>query len=604
MDAHLWAVVHATTLVTETDMEREKRYIRMRALWVQFNRGAVMKRHTWQRLRTLSNVWHAWQCVRVKRIAAAVTLTRWTRQVLANPKVAAAVDPEMEIGHWRRGVRGLELWAWAQRRACRILRGGFRVLVRRWVMAHRRKHNAVARAIAQRKPKKPTKPLRGARRRHKSRTKTPETETKDAETHQTYSNKTINAVQKLVGGTLARTMREQLRGRVTTGYEMFENRELPFPYGKPTPWSDIISEFAAHVGDKWSGRVPFREFVYDIFYIMNSNLGTLKVVGALTESAVTLRDMQQGRVWLRCKVPRNDLESMSVGVARLRGKGMLPPFHLGDQGVMRVPVTLQFEGAWSVPVWVNVGALPFVETYMELLNVCLLRAAARKLVSTLVELTNPVRNQKEQLLPKLVPTLSLLLRRDFEMDSAQQDAQLKMFTNATGNSQRRWTRWWWQHWRSVTGHAYTRELGMLRFVTSTSAGNQMMMNALLTCSPTTANFIDLFRGKRYIIISPCRTDDLCQLQFSSTPFAPADSVARPSASSILGGPGPCCVCIRLAPDDWVWVNVTSLPHASIDPTWSVAIYMFLLKHTMSLLRFVWSWVCRRKLVIRGRKRLL
>jgi len=355
----------------------------------------------------------------------------------------------------------------------------------------------------------------------------------------------------------------------------------PFGFSPPTPWDEIVTDFLEQTQAKpWSGAVNPQAVLHEMFYVMNSNLGTDRTVLELISKGVSLEEMQAGRVWVQCKTPWESIEKMSMTVVRMKGSGMRPSFHLGPPGIMRIPFTVWSKGVWSTPVWVNVGALPFSSMYEEELENFLLSPPARKLTS-LLRLSHGV--PPPHMMKQLAPLLAPLCKTG---ETPTHEAELlrawhfRAFSDAIFITRWRWDAWW-RGWRSATGLPFSHQLGVLRFITSTKPGARFLVEGLLRCRVELA---DLFQGRRYISIRG--TANVGELRFSTG----RDTIPRATHETTLGGAGPCCVPLRLGPTTYVWVNVLAGRHVPRSGRWSAGVYMYLFKHAMRLLRGVKGWV--------------
>jgi hypothetical protein len=588
MNSYLWDVVCATAPDSETQHEREKRYTRMCTMWAASMNGAMMKQQqAWQRTHALSDAWQTWQHARVVYKKAACTMTMWVRRMLGKRDF-----PSFALSVWKRAALGLRLHAWAMRRTLRILRRGLYTRVMRHVMQRRRERNQRA--------KKSIKTTNQMERRVKKRKA-------KAEFDPPPANDTWVTLNKIFGdNAVAKTMMRQInqiKNYSTANSEFFKGRLLPFPFEMPTPWTDLVICFMLRHKHEWSGKVPLDKFIFKLFYIVNSNLGTEQVVKALIMANVSLCEMQQAQVWLSCVVPHGAPETMTVSVTRFRGKGMYPKLRMGSMGVLRVPVVVKYNDVWSVPVWINVECLPFVEQYMDTLN-GILTPASQKLTALIRDLTTPAWKNSGHIMIQLAPLLAPLLKAVVTKISVifsgfnSTSAIFAGFGRAIFARQRHWDKCWAQ-WRETTGRPLTTEMLTLRFLTFTAAGTEMLTSALMRYS---TKLDELFLGKRHIYIGPRRDGgDLRELIFITQ--TNLRGVPPPRQGATLGGPGPCCIPVFFGNDDFVWVNITALPHVSPRGQWSVGIYMFVFKHSMVVMRALWRWVCRRRLMIKKKLRI-
>jgi hypothetical protein len=370
------------------------------------------------------------------------------------------------------------------------------------------------------------------------------------------------------------------RERVTqVSFAPVEAERLGF--SKPTPWREIVCDFTAQTSDHWSGAVKPHEVLHEMFYVMNSNIGTDRTVLGLLKAGVSLEELQSGRVWIQCKTPWESIDKMSMKVVRMKGSGMQPQVHLGPRGILRVAFTVCCRGVWSAPVWVNVGALPFANMYREEIENYILASPARRLAGLLRDSSR----RPESMLSRLAPVLSHLCKSKFFAETAaERGVRFRRFRDAIFSSR---CGWGWSSWRAATGFAFSRGLGVLRFVTSTRAGAHLLSRGLLTCS---LKVRELFRGGGYISVVPRESRVFGELVFCAKEGARIPAGTR---ETTLGGPGPCCVAFQVE-DEYVWVNVLGVRHMPRAGRCSAGVYMYLFRHAMCLMRCVRAWVVRRR----------
>ena len=564
MDTYLHHVATATSPATESEEATYRRYARMRAMWHAHNTG-VMKNHTWKNIRIMSDTWVKWQRRRVVRAAAALTLTRWAHGLRTPPPPPARKRRDRGKKTKRRKGKGSAKVVTPAVAAGGTVESASGVAAEA-VEASRQAGGTVmdgavagARAVAE------------------------------------LSAATLDTLQRVIGSTVTATMKDQLKGHRTAGYELFANRELPFPYSMPVPWQALMTDFTLNVAT-WGGRVAMADVTYDMFFVLNSNLGTDLMVATLLTAKVTLDEMQTGRVWVKCIVPRGKMDKMTMAVVRIPGAGMCPRFRIGARGVLRVCVTIGFEDRWATPVWINIGSMPFIELYMDLLNNHIVSPEARRLTAMLSDMWNrptlpppPGRN----LMVKLASLLAPLAKTNFNRyeSSRTQNMRFAAFSDAIFRTHYLWARWW-NFWRVSNPHlALTPEIGVLRFVTSTQVGTQLLLAAILRC---TSVLEELFRGRRHIYIAP-KNDDMRELLFVTV--ARTTRIGPPTPTTTLGGVGPCCIPVIIAADTYVWINVTSLRYAVENDVWTKGIYLYVFKNAVRVLRAVTRWVMRHRKVV-------
>jgi hypothetical protein len=379
-------------------------------------------------------------------------------------------------------------------------------------------------------------------------------------------------------------------------FKPLETKRLGF--STPTPWKDIVSDFQKQTTKKkWIGVVDPSAMLHEMFYVLNTNLGTDRTVLELIGKNVTLEEMQTGRVWIQCKTPWDSIDKMMMNVVRIRGSGLKPKFYLGPRGIMRVPFTVMSKGVWSAPVWVNVGALPFANMYTEELESIILSPPARKLSSLLRHsYSHPSTSRPENMMKKLTPLLSPLCKTGIPPSSESEFERVWRYRNFSDVVFAQHLRWdeWWRSWVVAMKLEFSPELGVLRFVTSTKAGALFLSAGLIHCSSKVG---ELFRGQSFIKVIPREWDVFGELVFET--FDDGYSLPRPTPATTLGGSGPCCIPFQVGPETFVWVNVLSFRHMPRNGKWSTGVCMYLFNNAMCLLRAVRGWVIRCVTRIRG-----
>lgn len=555
LESYLWTVVNSSTTPRESKTDRLKRYARMRSICSNGHAGKMLPRLEWLRLRLLSGTWTEWKVEVASRVASSHVLGRWFRRLLKNrTRAVEAQAPQPQPRPQRQPRRR-----------------------RRRKIAGIAKHNSEELNPAEDEdgdllPDMPTLNSDGV----------VEEKEEGEQQQQQVSAATMEMVQKWIGLALAQKLRPG-GGGISLGDSP---PTTTFAFSTPWLWQDMVSDFlkqtmsAEGEGCVWGGKVAPGQVLHELFYVLNSNLGTDLIVKALISETVTLQEMQSGRVWLRAKTPWDRVEKMSIRLVRMHGSGMVPDVQIGSRGILRVPLTVCFKGCWSHPVWINVGALPFVKTYEDHLKLWLLSPASRKLSSCLRDLRPPATVNTNVML-KLTPLMSTLTRSDD--DCATRDWRFRCLTDAVFET--RWRRWtWWSFWRQEhLQELQLQQLCVLRFIFFTKVGTELLFKALMCWDVE-----DVFRGKRYLFVDSIdEADDVRTLRFATG--VSAVGVPRSTHANTLGGMGPCCVAICVAQDTFVWLNVATLRYAACNGRWTAGVYRFLFKHAMTLLRAVRGW---------------
>jgi len=371
-------------------------------------------------------------------------------------------------------------------------------------------------------------------------------------------------------------------------FQWYKEQDMPFPFSMFEPWARLRDNFLDSQTCAWRGKVDLSDFLYHLFYILNSNVGTQRVVTALIRDGVSLSDMQTGMVWLNAIVLPSNLQTLDVRVTRLKGSGMQPRVHIGgaDRAILRVPITLCVKGAWSTPVWIDVGAMPFIDAYMNTINRGILDDAARRMTFAFRGLlyTHHHAPKISTLMPFLMPLLN--------GRKSPPPSSFQTFSDAVFMHRKNWKAWW-NHWRRSTHRdaALTEQLAILRYVTCTSTGTNVLLRALLRASCEKLQL--LFQGKRYLYIgtrpSP-RNHELLVV----TADASQKNIPPRCHDTTLGGGGPCCVPVCMEKNTFTWINVTTIPYAVKHSKWVINIYGFMFKQCVIVLRNVKKWIQRRK----------